>query len=308
MIEKLELHHLKTLAALLQFHNISLAAESLNLSQQAVSAKLKRLRNILGDNLFIREGHGIVPTPYARSIQSYVESLISQLNAFPLPASNDISKMERQVVISATDYAQAVILPKLINKLRQVAPLVKVIVCNIEVAALTKKMSQGDIDLALTTSGYVPDGLISTPLFIERYVCVEADLDKISKDTVNREGNPQPPTTVKDLVQRDFVVVNPGTASLTGSAEAWFSQQGMTRHVSVSAPTFYMAQEYIKASDMVGFIPSRLLPITGLRVIELEKTPPGYQVVAAYHAKVKNDELIRFLLEASLLDNPEFEG
>jgi len=303
MIEKLELHHLKTLAALLHYQNISLAAESLNLSQQAVSAKLKRLRDILGDNLFIREGHGIVPTPYARSILPYVESLISQLNAFPLPACNDISKMERQIVISATDYAQAVILPKLINKLRQVAPQVKVIVCNVEVAALTKKMSQGEIDLAFTTSGYVPDGLISTPLFIERYVCVEADLDKSNSDRLSIEKNLQEAMAVKDLAKRDFVVVNPGTASLTGSAEAWFLQQGLTRHVSVSAPTFYMAQEYIKASDMVGFMPSKLLPLAGLRVIALEKSPPGYQVVAAYHAKVKNDALIHFLLEACLLEN-----
>ncbi len=65
MIENLELHHLKTLDALYRNRTLSLAAESLNVSQQAVSAKLKRLRGILGDRLFVREGHGIVPTPYA---------------------------------------------------------------------------------------------------------------------------------------------------------------------------------------------------------------------------------------------------
>ncbi|MBU1444617.1 MAG: LysR family transcriptional regulator, partial [Gammaproteobacteria bacterium] len=70
------------------------------------------------------------------------------------------------------------------------------------------------------------------------------------------------------------------------------------RQVTVSAPSFHMAKEILKHSDMVGFIPSRLLPYEGLFELPLEKYPPGYQVVAAHHPNTKNDLLISWLLDS----------
>jgi DNA-binding transcriptional LysR family regulator len=49
MIEKLELNHLRMLSALYKLGTVSAAAESLDVSQQAVSLQLKRIREILGD-------------------------------------------------------------------------------------------------------------------------------------------------------------------------------------------------------------------------------------------------------------------
>ena len=65
MNSKLELHQLKLLDALYVYKNISRVAELMDISQQAVSLKLKNIRELLGDPVFIREGHGMVPTPYA---------------------------------------------------------------------------------------------------------------------------------------------------------------------------------------------------------------------------------------------------
>jgi DNA-binding transcriptional LysR family regulator len=66
MIEKLELNHLRMLSALYRRGSMSAAAEHLDdVSLQAVSLQLKRVRDILGDSLFVRTGHGMVPTSYA---------------------------------------------------------------------------------------------------------------------------------------------------------------------------------------------------------------------------------------------------
>ncbi|MBL1418891.1 MAG: LysR family transcriptional regulator, partial [Alphaproteobacteria bacterium] len=53
MIEKLEIKHLRTLNALYKFGNMSLAAEYLNVSQQAISQQLHKMRDILADELFV---------------------------------------------------------------------------------------------------------------------------------------------------------------------------------------------------------------------------------------------------------------
>lgn len=288
MIEKLEIHHLKTLEALYRFKNISSAAEHLDVSQQAISLKLKNIRDILGDRLFVRTGHGVTPTPYANLIEPHIHKVLGHLNEIPLPASVTLSETERTLVISATDYTQKIIVGELIKELREHAPQVKVIVINIEAANLTKKMHHGEIDLALTSHGYVPEGLITESLFTEKYLCV----------TTNKEISVTDHLPLTRLVEHDFIITSPGTGSFKGSADTWFEQQGLQRNVVMSVPSFHMATEYLKKTNMVGFLPSRLLPIDGLFEIPLSKYPPGYEVVAAYHPSAKNDPFMTWLLDS----------
>jgi DNA-binding transcriptional LysR family regulator len=286
MIEKLEINHLRTLDALYKFGNLSVAAESLDVSQQAISLQLKKIRDILGDPLFVRTGHGMAPTPYASLIKTHVQKILSHLNDIPLPDSITPNKVERTLVISATDYTQKIIVAELIKELREFAPKVKIIVINIESANLIQKMSQGEIDLTFTSAGYVPEGLVFEPLFTEKYCCVSANKDIVFDDFLPLER----------LVEYDFIVTSPGVASFKGSADNWFEQQGLPRNVVASAPSFFMAQEYLKQSTMVGFLPSRLLPCEGLFEIPLNKYPPGYEVVAAYHPSAKSDPFMLWLL------------
>ncbi|MBD5772711.1 LysR family transcriptional regulator [Marinomonas colpomeniae] len=288
MIEKLEISHLRTLDALYQFGNISAAAEHLAVSQQATSLQLKKIREILGDQLFVRTGHGMTPTPYAKQIEPHIQDILIRINKIPQLNIIESDEIERTISISATDYTQQIIIADLIKELRQYAPKIKVIVTNIESVNLTKRMLQGSIDIAFTTSAYVPEGLVSTPLFLEKYLCVSANKDI----TIDR------PLSLKDLVKHDFIIVSPGVGSFTGSADSWLEQQGVQRNTVLSAPSFFIAKEFLKQSEMVGFIPSRLMPCEGLIEIPLEKYPPGYQVVAAYHPSAKHDPLIRWILDS----------
>ncbi|MBL1241487.1 MAG: LysR family transcriptional regulator [OCS116 cluster bacterium] len=286
MIEKLEIKHLRTLNALYKFGNMSLAAEYLNVSQQAISQHLHKMRDILANELFVRAGHGMIPTAYAKQLEPHVQKILTSLNEIPLSNSLEPNQVERTFVISATDYTQKVIITELIKDLRLSAPKVKILVTDIESTSLTQKMHQGEIDLAFTTNAFVPAGLVAEPLFVEKYLLTTAN-----KALINDEK-----LSIEKLVEHDFIIINPGIANLKGSADTWFDQQGLSRNVAVSVPSFFMAQEYLKNSNLVAFIPSRLLPTAGLFDIPLTKYPPGYQVVAAYHPSVKNDPFVIWLL------------
>ena len=122
MIDKIELHHLRTLNALYKFRSISAAAEYLSVSQQATSLQLKKIRAILGDRLFVRTGHGVVPTPYAKLIEPHIYKVLNHLNTIPLPDSTAPDHVERTLVISATDYTQKIIVGGLIKELRKAPP------------------------------------------------------------------------------------------------------------------------------------------------------------------------------------------
>ena len=287
MIDKLELNHLRMLSALYEQGTVSAAAEALDLSQQAVSLQLKRVREILGDPLFMRTGHGMVPTAYGQLIQPHVRQLLALIHAMPMPTSILLENIERTLSISATDYAQRIIVGDLIRELRRAAPKVKLKISNIESASLVRRMQEGEIDMALTSNGYVPEGLLSIPLFTERYICVA--------------GRPltEGPAALAlvSLVAHDFLVVSPAVPSFDGSAGSWFEQQGLRRRVVASVPSFFMAMEYVRKSNMVAFLPSRLLPCDGLFEVPLEKYPPGFQVVAAYHPSAMSDSLLTWVLD-----------
>lgn len=287
MLDKLEIHHLRTLSALYKFKNISAAAEHLCISQQAVSLQLKKIREIVQDPLFVRSGHGMTPTAYAAVLESHVQNILSSFNQIPLPDSMTPHETERTLVVSATDYTQKVVVSELFKHLRADAPRVKLIVRNIEGADLIRKMNLGEINLVLTSHGYVPDGLRTRSLFTEKYVCVSANKKLAGNEMLS----------IKELAVYDFVVVTPGSPSFRGSADTWFEQQGAPRRVVLSLPSFFMALEYLKQTDLVGFVPSRLLPYEGLFTIPLEKHPPGYEVVAAYHPSAESDRLLMGLLD-----------
>lgn len=287
MIEKLELNHLRMLSALYEQGTVSAAAEALDVSQQAVSLQLKRVREILGDPLFVRTGHGMVPTAYGQLIQPHVRQLLALIHAMPMPTSIPLEDIERTLSISATDYAQRIIVGDLIRELRRAAPRVKVKISNIERVNLVRRMQEGEIDLALTSNGYVPEGLLSIPLFTERYVCVAGRPLTEGPEAL----------ALASLVAHDFLVVSPAVPSFDGSAGSWFEQQGLRRRVVASVPSFFMAMAYVRQSNMVAFIPSRLLPCDGLFEVPLEKYPPGFQVVAACHPSAMSDSLLTWVLD-----------
>ena len=204
----------------------------------------------------------------------------------PMPMSIPLADIERTLSISATDYAQRIVVGHLIRELSRVAPRVRVKVSNIESAGLVRRMQEGEIDVAVTSNGYVPESLLSTPLFTERYACVAG------RPLTEGAGA----LSLQALVAHDFLVVSPAVASFDGSAGSWFEQQGLRRRGLASVPSFFMALEYLKQSDLVAFIPSRLLPCEGLFEVALEKYPPGFQVVAAYHPSAVSDPLLTWVL------------
>lgn len=287
MINQLELHHLKTIQTIYQCRSIAIAAEKLNVSQQAVSLKLNKMRKIFGDQLFFRQGNSLTPTEYTEEIIPHVAKVLVDLNGIPLPEIMSLGKTHKTLTISATDYAQKVLINPLIKKLEKEAPNVQLIVCNIESSSLLQKMSLGDIDLAFTSYGYSPEGLLTTPIHTESYRCVSGD-DSIA------DGKR---ISLNALVKYKFIITNPGLGNLKGSADAWFEKQNLSRTVAISSPSFEMTQQFLIDTKMVSFIPSRLLPSDGLYEIPLEKYPPGYEVIAVYHPRKKDDLLISWILQ-----------
>ena len=87
----LDLNLLRVFDEVMAEGNLTRAANTLAMTQPAVSNALKRLRDSLGDPLFVRSGYGVEPTPLARSIWPSVRDALSQLRAVIAPSEFDLS-------------------------------------------------------------------------------------------------------------------------------------------------------------------------------------------------------------------------
>ena len=75
----LDLNLLRVLDAMLRERNTTRVGERIGLSQPAVSSALNRLRTILGNALFVREGNRMVPTPFAESLEEPLRQALDRI-------------------------------------------------------------------------------------------------------------------------------------------------------------------------------------------------------------------------------------
>ncbi|WP_051902383.1 LysR family transcriptional regulator, partial [Photobacterium sanctipauli] len=80
-ITKLDLNLLKVLLVLLEEPNTHRAAEKLDTSQPSISRSLGKLRDALGDQLFVRSNRGLTLTPRAEELAAVLPHIFADLES-----------------------------------------------------------------------------------------------------------------------------------------------------------------------------------------------------------------------------------
>ena len=167
----LNLKLLSVLVELDRCRNVSRAAERLDLSQSAVSMSLAKLRKHFNDPLFVRTSRGMEPTPGAVQligIFGQAEDLLQ--TAFGRSILFDPRTSERVFRVQATDIGQVILLPKLMQHLREVAPAVRVDLRRIG-QDTPRLLESGEVNLAIGCIPPMGAGFCHQRLFQERFVC-----------------------------------------------------------------------------------------------------------------------------------------
>ena len=109
-------HTLRTFLTVLELSSVSKAAEKLDLTQPAVSHILGRLRQILGDPLFVRTGHRLTPTEKALTLKANAIEALDSLQRMTSERSFDPHQEEMKFVIAANDMQRDLIFPELLKE------------------------------------------------------------------------------------------------------------------------------------------------------------------------------------------------
>ncbi|MEV0528927.1 LysR substrate-binding domain-containing protein [Streptomyces sp. NPDC050439] len=145
----LDLNLLTVLDALLEEGSVMGAAERLHLSSPAVSRTLGRLRAVTGDDILVRTGHSMTPTPYAVSVREEVHRLVQQAHEVLSPVRElNLAELDRTFTIQCHDAVAASLVPVLVGRIQQQACGVQLRVLA-ENAVDTDDLRHGRVDLEL---------------------------------------------------------------------------------------------------------------------------------------------------------------
>ncbi len=169
-IAQLDLNLLKVFSALIEEGSATAAGERLGVAQSSVSHSLARLREALGDPLFVRSAHGLQPTPLslglrepiARALRDLQEAL-DQHQVFQPAIST------RTFNLLMTDVGEMTFLPPLMARIRSLAPRIRLVTHQLPRQSYKQALESGEVDLAI---GQLPHGqtdLVQQLLWMEPF-------------------------------------------------------------------------------------------------------------------------------------------
>ena len=286
-LSDIDLNLLVVFQQLVVERRVNAVAQSLGITQPAVSNALRRLRRHLGDELFLRTSTGMEPTPFAaRLVGPVAEALGTLHSALNQRTAFDPATSSRTFAIAMTDIGEIYFVPPLMERLARTAPNVCVSTVRNWTSGLKDEMEAGRVDLAL---GLLPDlkaGFFQRRLFRHRYVCMF------------RKGHPldRRQMTLKDFSGADHVVV---VAAGTGHGEIakplaqLLDDAGLRPRVRLRVPHFVAIGHILRETDMIATVPERFAQRCvgpfGLRYVAHPAKLPEIAINVFWHARAHRE-------------------
>ncbi len=282
-LRRLDLTVLLVFLGLIRLRKATAVAGELGLTQSGVSQALRRLRDVFGDELFLRRPHGLDPTAVALALEVPVAAAVAALREalggarpFEPATANGVLRL------AALDAEQAALVPRLLAMLRVAAPGMQLSVINLRRREVPDALASGQIDLAVGFFPSTGDQLLAEPLYDQGYVVV-------ASPAVMAAG----PMTLQRYVEVDHVLVSP-MGDLRGIVDAALEGMGLSRRVVLTVPQFYPALAAVAATGVIATLPERLArahaPGMGLLLSDPPLTLRRFEISALRHRRNAADQ------------------
>ena len=221
--------------------NLTKAGQVLGITQPAVSNALSRLRELFGDDLFIRTSKGMIPTPVANQIIKDVRSALSLIqNTISETEKFDPSIAEMTFKISIGDSSEYRLLPLLIKELAEIAPKIKVETYLTPRKDAPRELASGTIDFSIDPPVHSDPHLRHEKIYEEDYVMiVRKDHPVLSLKEI----------TIEDYLKLSHIHISNRKTGL-GHVDMALYRLGLSRDISLRAQHFLVAPYIVEQSDL----------------------------------------------------------
>lgn len=291
-ITNIDLNLLKVFEALHDEASASRAALRLGVTQSAVSAALRRLRDLYGDQLFVRTGRGLAPTLRANQLKPVVTDALNKCRQSLAMVDPTQSHYEgRSVAIGLSDDFEIALGRRLMALIQTRAPKLRLIFRQTHSQIVASALMERSIDLAIASGGFA-DRLLSRQVLGEGgYLCL---VDPASLRTGQLD------LTLEEFVEREQILISSG--GFIGIVDEGLANLGLTRQVCASTTHFAALPYLLKGTNALATVPSHaaeaIATLAGLAVLPCPLSMPRYPIELGWRTSALLDPAVIKVREA----------
>ncbi|MEU0132948.1 LysR family transcriptional regulator [Streptomyces sp. NPDC006296] len=280
---QLDLNLLSAFDALLEEGSVNGAAARLHVTAPAMSRSLGRIRRSTGDQILVRTGRTMTPTPYAVAVREQVHELLHQVQGVLAPSrALDLATLERTFTLRWHDSLVALSGPALLSAVRAEAPGVRLRFLA-ESSSDTPELRRGEVDLEANAGPPGASDIRTESVGGTRLVIAL------------RKGHPL--TRLGTVSAEQYAAAEHVTVSRRGNlgnaVDEALARLGLTRRVVATVPTEAAALEFARGSDLLICVPEvTTRPADadhGLAVLPLPLELPSAPVHLSWHQRYDTD-------------------
>jgi DNA-binding transcriptional LysR family regulator len=281
----LDLHHLLVLDVLLREHSLTRAAQTLNVTQPALSKTLARLRRYFDDPLFVRVALKMEPTPKALELQEPVFEILERMRALRTEhVPFDPKTTHRTFNFCVVDAGVIKLLPPLVKTLMEEAPNVRVRVLQLDTENLESWLVSGKVDFAMGSFPSLTKAIRRQVLWNEHYVSVvRKGHRRISKE----------PTLEEFAREKHVLVSTLGTGHAHQIAERAIEAAVPEQNIVCRVPMFIGAAVMAKHTDAIATLPNTIATVLAadldLDIITPPVKLPRIEICQYWHERLHRE-------------------
>ena len=293
-LSRIDLNLFAVFDAIYRERGITAASRQLHLSQPAVSHALARLRELLGDPLFERQGNAMIPTPMARVMADTVRASLGGLDLMLRSVGQfDPASSQRLFRIASSGSMELSFLPDLAARVAREAPGIQVATVRGDRGNLEEDLRSGELDLALD---------IGLPLTadIRRQRVGASDLVVLA-----RQGHPSigPGFDMEAYLAQEHVLVT-GRRRGAGLEDVALGRLGLTRQIRVRCQRHSAASAILARTDLLATMSSaqarQASAHNANQVLSLPVALPQLELFLYWHGATDADPAAQWFREAVL--------
>jgi LysR family transcriptional activator of mexEF-oprN operon len=287
-ITQIDIYALECLQLVVNERSVTKAGDKLGISQPSMSNVIARLRRVTGDPLIVRRADGMVPTPFAEALVMTSAAFLDRLRELAIRHETfDPASSTRTFVLLAVDYITATVASRLMQRIRDEAPGVSLIVGPLDIRNIKETLEKGEADFAITPSHAVPETLYGTVLAPHEMVCIAKSNHPILNGTLTLEQFVAVPHAALSFGDAHSPYV---TEQLTDEILA---SQGLSRFKAIQVASVLALPAIVAETDLIAVVPldlaeraSRTWAID-VYPLPIARPPPQHMVV--WHARSIGD-------------------
>jgi len=253
VVAGLDVARLRQLALIVRERSFSRAAESLGISQPALSKNIRSLERALGVQLLERGRFGALPTPFGLALVRHADAIDAELRSAVQEVDALRAARTGHICVGCGPSEATRLLPVALSRLRQRAPGITVTVLYGLNEALTPMVKHGEVDFALSS---IPARSTDPDL---RLVKLHEDRAAVIARTGHPLSERRGPLTAQHLLGQQWILAR--TSELERRAlDDLFIETGLQPPaVSLETTSAVLMKTMVIQSDLLTFLPRELI-------------------------------------------------